>query len=118
MFEAVFALLCEFVENNKAWDVVDWDFDLPHATAWKEMMELVHWYKEIYPNREKEFEKQRPEPRISMDRFMNDKYREDLDVVAYRKYLDDLMKEEERWREEDEEMLVRAIKLRPFLWYA
>jgi len=118
MFEAVFGLLCDYVENNIKWDVINWEGDEPRAKAWKEMNELVHWYKEVYPNRYKEFEKARPEPPISMKRYNSDKYKNEPDVVAYREYIHLLIKKEGEWAQEDEDQLIRVIKLRPFLWYA
>lgn len=118
IMEGVFALLCDYVENNTEWGVINWEGDEAHAAAWKEMNELAEWFKEVYPNREEELQKERPEPGIGMKKLMDDKYKEDPDVVAYKKYLDLLIESEKVWAKEDEEMLIRAIKVRPFMWYA
>ena len=120
IFNATFTLLTEFVENNIKWDRVDWEGDDEgHRKAWAEMNDLVHWYKEIYPNREKLLDKARPEPRMNVRKmFGNDKDDKDPEVIAYRKYMDYYMKMEDQWAKDDETNLIRAIKLRPYLWYA
>jgi len=118
IFEATFHLLADYVESNIKYGRIDWENDEGHAAAWKEMKELVHWYKEIYPNREKVLDKKRPEPNIGMDRLFNEKYENDPDVIEYRKYLKYYGEMEAKWEMEDEENLIRVIKLRPYLWYA
>ena len=118
IFEATFALLCEYVEKNIKWQTINWESDEPHSEAWKEMNELVHWYKEIYPNREEEFEKQRPEPRVDFKRSMDEKFKDEPDVIAHKEFRNEWWEKEKEWAEEDEAMLIRVIKLRPFLWYA
>ena len=114
----MFTLLTDFVEHNAEKQTIAWDADEPHATAWKEMNELIRWYKEVYPNREAELDKERPEPRISFKKMMGHENDDDPEVIEYRKYLNLRMEVENQWVEEDEAMLIRAIKLRPFLWYA
>jgi len=118
IFESVFTLLTTFVEHNTQSQAVAWDEEDGHAEAWAEMNELVHWYKEIYPNREKELDRLRPEPRVSFKKLMSHKYDDEPEMVEYRKYLDMRMETEKLWEEEDEANLIRAIKLRPYLWYA
>lgn len=118
IFEAIFTLLTDFVELNTEKQTIAWDADEPHVAAWKEMNELVHWYKEIYPNREEELDKLRPEPRVSFKKMMSHEHDDDPEMIEYRKYLDMRMEAENQWVKDDEAMLIRAIKLRPFLWYA
>lgn len=118
IFETTFKLLTDYVEDNEKWDAIDWEGDEGHSAAWNEMKELVHWYKDIYPNRESVLDAERPEPAVGMRKLLTDKYDNDPDVIAYRKYLDYRIKKEDEWEREDEEMLIRAIKLRPYLWYA
>lgn len=122
IFEGVFKLLCDFVEYQKKYDVIDWEADEPHSKAWKEMCELYDWYKEIRPHREEEFEKRRPEPMRDFGDFFNDE--EDIDPEKkrkrdeYSKYLREYTDAEASWYKEDEDQLIRIIKLREYLWYA
>jgi hypothetical protein len=118
IFASNFQLLCDFVDNNVKWDRIDWEGDEAHVAAWKEMNELVHWYREIYPNREDSLEVHRPEPRVEWKKVFNEKHKDDPDVIEYRKYLDYVNTEEAQWEKDDEENLIRVIKLIPFLWYA
>lgn len=118
IFEGTFQLLVKFVEDNIHYDRIDWEGDDLHSAAWKEMKELVHWYKEIYPNREELFDKERPEPSPGMNRLFHEKHRDDPDVVKYKEYLDRYNKQEAEWAKEDEANLIRVIKVREFLWYA
>lgn len=118
MFEAVFGLLCDYVENNTKWEVINWESDEQHSQAWKEMNDLVYWYKEIYPNREDILDAARPEPHISMKKLMGNMDEHDPEVGAYRKYMDFRTEMEAKWKQEEEDQLIRVIKLREFLWYA
>lgn len=53
LVHANFCLLAEFVEKEKPFEIIDWDSDDGHKAAAKEIKELYKWWKEVYPNYDK-----------------------------------------------------------------
>jgi hypothetical protein len=45
MLHGAFALLVDFVEQEKLQQAVCWDYDEGHKKAWAEMVELYEWWK-------------------------------------------------------------------------
>ena len=116
IFESTFALLCRFVKYNIKHDIINWDGDDHHKTAWKEMNELVYWYTTIRPTREDDLDRLRPEGDIAPIMLGNTPMTPE--VQAYKDYLALCMQRDAEWAEEDEKNLIRVIKLRSYLWYA
>lgn len=56
-------------------------------------------------------------PDIDSMAFFDDDKREDSDIIEYRRILDLYSKAKEEWDQEDEEMFIRLIKIRRYLWY-
>jgi len=118
IFESAFALLCEFVEKNTKWNRIDWEGDDHHSAAWKEMNELVDWYKNVRPHREDNFYKEHKPERPNHDRIFGFLSDDTPEGQQYREFLKLLSKMNDQWHQEDEDQLIRVIKLRSYLWYA
>lgn len=123
MFTAAFDLLSEFVEHERGPNQhVDWDAEEPHRSAWKEMNELYEWWKDR-PNREDRWEKENPEPPIDDDlkdgffkRFQQ-QHRDRPCVIAYGEWAMRHHKQSDEWDQEDDDMFIRLVKIRRFMWY-
>lgn len=95
----------------------------PQAIAAKEVMELYQWWTEVYPNRPDPYDVSkwseicdRRRANTSEENFwwMDDQTDEERDES--KKSLDIMRDIEERYRQEDTEMLIRLINLRDSLW--
>lgn len=89
---ACFKLLCDFVENQSHY--IAWEADEPHAEAKKEIDYLYNWWKNERPKRQKEVD-QEYEKMSGLDGF-----------DAKRKLY-----------EEEDNNLIRLMKIRRFLWF-
>ena len=103
MFDATFNLLKDFVEHNEKSGSIDWEGDEAHKVGWAEMKELVNWYTEIRPNRDEVLEAKRPEPKVGFSKLFDNKFKDDPDVIVYRKYLDYRNEMDVQWEKEDED---------------
>jgi hypothetical protein len=107
----------EFLDEDKKHEA-----ELTHqALAAREILELYHWWKEVYPKRLDPYdssgwsaicERQRKEGRDLLD--MED--RNETEREERNNSLDLLRKIEEEYEKEDEEMMIRLIKIRQSLW--
>jgi len=103
----------EFVDETK--DTVAWDSDPPHAETWAELQIVYNWWVNEYPHREEKL----PEfPEIDHEKlFGDDDYREDQEYIEWNKIAKIHNQAEIDWAREEEEMLIRVMKVRNFLWY-
>ncbi len=117
-------MLADFVEKEKPFEHIDWDSDESHKHAAAEIKDLYNWWKNDYPNRREPIEdlpdiiwKGRPiwdrlwGPQKSKDQDFPKSYQE-----LYEKALDKTQELEKQWLEEEQENLIRLIKIRRFLW--
>lgn len=116
------ALLRDFIEKEKAFEChVNWDEEEHHIAAKKEMLTIYDWWTKgraaehkkedelleaAYPN-PFEFE---PIPGSSMLRLKND------ETPELRKLRDQCREMEDALEEKDEEMMIRLIKVRGYMW--
>jgi hypothetical protein len=114
MYLACFKCLVEYVELEKPGEVIDWESDEDHSRAWKEIQDLYHWWKtgrakehaehdalvdawrKSYPGGDPEF-------RVKDGRYQDERW------VTWLKRSTEL-------EEKDDEMLMRLMKVRRFLW--
>ncbi len=116
ILESCFALLCDFVEYNTVKEHIDWDVTPETREIWDEMNRLANWFNFERPHREEAFDLmykdvERPENVFNYDQ-------DDPRYKPYHDYLKAITDYENKWRDEDEEMLIRLMKIRNYLWYA
>jgi len=126
MLQACFQLLVDYVEGEKAGEVINWDSDEGHANAWKEISELYEWWKNIRPNRSCKF--------LDDDEMESPKYvwgEEDDDgnvgllkfefsseeaKKEWREAAEEYGRLEGEWFQEDQKNLHRLIEIRSYMW--
>ena len=116
------ALLRDFIEQEKAFDChVDWDSDEGHKNARLEMLTIYDWWMKGRPAEHKKgddlLEAAYPGPMVfepipgsTMLRLKND------ETPELRKLRDQCIVMEEALEKKDEEMLIRLIKVRGYMW--
>lgn len=105
----------EFVEGTK--DTICWDCGDAHEDAWKELQIVYEWWTNKYPNRDDTLEDL---PDVDFAKVIgrnSEQHENDPDVIEWRRVAENHRKAEEEWAKEEEEMLIRVIKIRNFLWY-
>jgi len=111
MLYGMMNLLVEFIEKEEPFEVVNWESDPEHSNAAKEMKAIYEWwgkYPELLKREETatsewhEYHKKR-----KMPDFCNEEEERLLHVSGYL--------EEDRCKQE-QDMLMRLIKIRQFLW--
>jgi hypothetical protein len=129
MIHVNFQMLVNFIEKERAFETVVWDSPPEHARAKKELEELYHWWKNVYPKYDDNnplYKTKHPERKfepIEVDKdgdpllfsweanFESEEAKE-----AYHKTIRDGMDYEVQCDKEIENNLIRLIKLRPYLW--
>ena len=115
MLHVNFQLLVDYIEKEEPFKRIDWHDDPAHEHAYNEMKDLYHWWKNVYPLREEEL----PEfpPNIEMkDILQNPEKKPHPDYEEWKRIADIHHKTEEEWSKEEEEQLIRLMKIRQFLW--
>ncbi len=118
-------LLIEFVDKEEPFEHAEWDHDEKHIHAAKEIKEIYAWWKN-YENQEKEIEgsldkwheeaKPYTVPHTSKegvyigDEFKVHKTKKEKELSKSHWQLEDKLHKEE------EEMLIRLIKIKDYLW--
>ena len=109
LFIAPFQILKSFVEDELPHAYVDWESDEPHSSARKEMQDLYDWW---MTGRNKE----RDDMNAALDEG-TDKSLPEKGLSRYRgPAWDAYIKESDRLETKDDEMLLRLIAVRKFLW--
>ena len=117
MIHCAFELLKEFVNFNIEKQIVNWDADEWHKEAWNEMMSLNTWWVYERPEREDKFDREHTWPKIDRLGLFDKEKQDDPNVIEYRRILNLYNDAKERWHQEDEDMFIRLIKIRRYLWY-
>lgn len=112
-----FNLLKSFYERQLTGHV-DWQADEPHRQAFAEMKALYEWWTVTRPNRENTLE---PLPEVSAgggDFFVvfDDDYRDHPEVLEWQRVAKIHNDAEQHWDQEDQDMLIRLVKIRQYLW--
>lgn len=98
---------------------VEWDSDDQHKHVYNEMTDIYNWWTKEYPTQEEKWEAANPFPKdIPWKRlFSNGKHDNDPDVVEHRRVSKLHREIEEKWCQDEEDMLIRLMKIRRSLWY-
>jgi len=115
-----FHFLSEFVEFEKKYGHVDWQSSSKyHAIAWYEMNSLYNWWKYERPTREEKLPDLHidvPEEWGSMWQF-NEDYKETDEYRQWRLICNLHNKAEEQFQIDDENNLIRLMKIREYMWH-
>ena len=113
--------LVQFYEH--AIDQIVWDDGEERLHAYNEIIAIYKWWTEEYPHRRDNFVNGDPLPEYvelpeewGMMAMFNDKYRNEPIVEEWRKGADIRNKNDEDWYNKTEEMLIRLMKIRLYLW--
>lgn len=104
-------------------DIV-WDADDDHQAAYEEIKAIYNWWVNVYPHREENMDAELPVPECPdhiPDGFgwmFNEDFENDPTVQEWKRISDLRYQREMDWIKEEEEMLIRLIKIRTMLWYA
>lgn len=99
LLHAAFQILVDYVEKEKAGEVIDWNWDEHFKKIWDEIFSLYKWWKELRPVR--------IDPLVEAN--MDDK-------EGFMRACDLSVKLEKKWEEEDNKNLHRLIDIRSYLW--
>lgn len=106
-------LVKRFIEITN--ETIEWESDPEHAHAKVELDKVYDWWVNKYPYRENELE---PLPNIDYKKlFDRDLDKNDPEYVEWRRIADQHNETEERWVEEERQMLEIVVRFRDFLWY-
>jgi hypothetical protein len=135
LIHAMFQSLCNFIEKEKPDEIVDWNSDPEHKHAWEEMQEMYNWWKER-KNREKHNPLLGPDVKspdfkfTPTDEKIINPINQKEESTSTMEFVHDSKEAEERWEKacidfdkweekcnkEDEENMIRLIKIRSFMW--
>ena len=129
MLHACFGLLVDYVEREKPFEWWGWDQSPDEAPPEAvEIKALYSWWKESYLKREtpldqlpdelrpKAFSTWKKNPDGGLSFGPEERTHEELEYPAYTKAFDETCALENKWEKEDDEMLMRLVKIRPYLW--
>jgi len=118
MLHGMMSLLLDYIEKEDPFNFIDWDWDEEYRDAKKEIIAIKEWW-ENYGNRQKEYED-------ILDEWSRERLGEEGDDIFERlstlpnekakKLSCRMHKMEEELLKEEEEMLIRLVKVRNFLW--
>jgi hypothetical protein len=90
----------QFVDNSGP--IVSWDdHDPGNLLILHEMLDICDWWVRVYPTREQEWERA---------------FEEQHGAERGADYFDALFEQEKKWKDEEDQMLSRLIKIRRYLW--
>jgi len=132
MFYAMFEIFEEFMKRQLTEPYIVWEYDESHFpewmveddpegvkkeiewrnTLWKEMNDIYNWWVNVYPNRESTL----PEyPTIPKEwgsmAVLNEDFDNEEVMIEYKKVINTHLNMEEDWHNEDDEMMIRLVKI-------
>ena len=128
LLHVCFNLLVDFVEKEKPFKHIDWDHDPEHQLAASEIKSLYNWWKESYlcrhgimddfPDhmRPKGFEDWKIKPGGGGSYGPDEREASEKKWPEYHLALRESWEQEKRWDNEEQENLLRLIKIRGYLW--
>ena len=122
LLHATFQLLVDFVEQEIPDQIINWNSDVLHKEAWKEIKSLYKWWKNIRTNRKSPLDdKKIKHPPMKFEKVPGKNLSKMIepDKKKYSKYFQALrktLKLERKWEEDDQRNLHRLIDIRKFLW--
>lgn len=117
IIESCFGMLIDLVDHHKKENIVNWEGMEHTDNAWKEMNELYDWWKNIRPTREDDLDRDHPYPDLEFREILDERYENDPAMIEWCNVSDIRRTIEEKWEQEDEDMLIRLMKIRRFLYY-
>jgi hypothetical protein len=122
MLFAVMAMLVAFVEQERAFQVIDWDSDDGHREAVRELREIYLWWTQDRKIEHDEHERLADEAYegyqttfVPMPDGMLKLVTSD-ETPEQRKARDDVREAEDRLDQKDTDMMIRLIKVREAMW--
>lgn len=112
---ATMDMVKEFVDITQ--HTIEWEDNEHHAAVWKELQIVYGWWTDKYPTREEELPDFPDVDNVKILGEHSEEHKDDADVIEWRRVADLHHKIEEEWDREEEEMLIRVMKLRKYLWY-
>lgn len=120
MLHGLMGLLVEYVKEERAFEIIDWDADPDHARARDEIRFLLAWWNN-YDNRKQEIEDALNAWHAAkfgdggeLDDWL--KTINEPDTLEVKKLFDRLHELEKKLLDEEEEMMIRLVKIRGYLW--
>lgn len=116
------AMLVDFVEKERAFEVIAWDADDGHREAGRELREIYEWWTHGRRIEQDEYERRSTEAyrdfRYTFVPMQGGMQKMELsdETPEQRKARDDVNLEEDRLYEKDTEMMIRLIKVRGAMW--
>jgi hypothetical protein len=115
---SVFHIFNKFMQHQIDNGIVDWESEF-HIGEWTEMNEIWEWWKQRN-TREERFNKENPHPELPDEwgflSIVKDQYREEPVMLEWKRVSKLHGKQEVIWDQEDEDMLIRVMKIRKRLW--
>lgn len=117
MLYGMMKLLVDYVEGEEPFTHINWDSDEGHVVAAKEIKEIYNWWKN-YDNRQTEIS-------VALNNWYENSFSNKEDVLEQlnRKHTPEVQQLfdhhtqlEEALLKEEEEMLIRLVKVRGFMW--
>ena len=118
LLHAAFQVLVDFMEQERPAEIVDWEHDEVHSSAWRELSQLYRWWKEERPQRHDPLDDVAPPPDEAYQ-ILDSGQMIFPDRAKYPEYYATLARSqtlENEWFAEDQRQLHRLIDVRPFLW--
>ena len=111
-------LMKHFVEGTE--ETIDRE-QSPNKQEWDDLLEIYDWWVNIRPKREEQ-EPEYPDlsevaPEWELQIILGHEYDDHPTVQEWHRAAERHHELEKQWYYEDEEMLIRLMKLRPLLWY-
>lgn len=107
-----FQTLVDFIEEEKAGEMLDWSVTPEHVKVWKEVNELYDWWIKVRPNRDPGYPKEKDYGLKEGEGFDKDTRQS----KEYLKAFDKVRERENEFENEDTEMLIRLVSIRKWLW--
>ena len=118
MLYGMMSLLCQYIEIEKPMESINWTDDDHHFNAYFNMMDCYIWWKN-YENRTKEIDRALDTWYASSKQDKNGDWLANLNKpqsVQSEKLFKHLHDLENQLEKEEEEMLVRLVRIRKYLW--
>lgn len=97
---------------------ISWDSDEHHAQVYSEMKEIYNWWTDTFKNHEDRLNKEYPFPDLpTMFYAFNPRHADEPIVIEWRRIADIHRVADDKLIEEEEQMLIRLMKIRKSMWY-
>ncbi len=123
MLHGCFELLNEFIEKDSGFKYIDWNSSEETEQVYKEMMSLYEWWNVTRKFRDRyDPTNWVKEPTMGFERIDTKSSKviweglSDSEMKEWDRAIKKSMELHAKWNQEDEDNLVRLIKIRPYLW--